>query len=490
MDTTKTPLAAPPAPAPSRALPALPATPLLIDEEPLLVPPRLAAAIGLNEAIVLHQVRYWLGDKRRPQVRDGRRWVYNTYPQWQAQFPFWSLATIKKTFRELEERGLLHASQHYNRAPTDRTKWYTIDFPRLLALDATLGTAPADPPRDQFNPLEGRDRDIGGDQIDPMRREQINPLEEIALTPSNQRLPTEITTETTQQQVTPSSAGARAGQPAAVVVESPQLVQLLMDRGITTGVARHLVADHPPAAVARQVEYHDHERAADPADPKLTPERLRRRIEGDWAPPPGFVPADQRARRAEEEDRCRAEAHAARAAEDERRREHAATLAAVGATAADQAAWHALLTSPTPLPSLFRTALFRAPREGCSPVIILRTAEERDRAIGGAYAKERQELERRLRARFPAHARAAPTSEGRVRYATGDECAAGRIPQTDSCHSDTGRASPDIRARSVPSTGATKRPGTPMGTPAPHHPSARRVGRRVMGCRSRRGAVR
>jgi len=299
MDTTKTSLAAPPAPVPPRALPALPATPLLIDEEPLLVPPRLAAAIGLNAAIVLQQVRYWLGDKRRPKVRDGRRWVYNTYPQWQAQFPFWSLATIRKTFRELEERGLLLASQRYNRAPTDRTKWYTIDFPRLLALDAALGATPEDSPREQFNPLEGRDRDIGGDQDDPMRREQINPLQGITLTPSNQRLPTEITTETTQQQHAVSApVTARAPQPAddGVVVHPPELVQALTGRGVTAGVARWLVAGHDPAAVVRQVEYHDHERAADPDDPRLTPGRLRRRIEGDWAPPPGFVPTTERER--------------------------------------------------------------------------------------------------------------------------------------------------------------------------------------------------
>jgi len=425
MDTVKTAVEARPDSEPPRALPALPATPLLIDEEPLLVPPRLAAAIGLNAAIILQQVRYWLGDKRRPQVRDGRRWVYNTYPQWQAQFPFWSLATIKKTFRELEERGLLLAAQRYNRAPTDRTKWYTIDFPRLLALDAALGAAPEDPPRDQFNPLEGRDRDIGGDQIDPMRREQINPLEGIALTPSNQRLPTEITTETTQQQVTPPSAGARAGQPAAVVVESPQLVQLLMDRGITTGVARHLVADHTPTAVARQIAHYDHERAADPADPRLTPGRLRRRIEEDWAPPPGFVPTvEQERRAAEEEDRCTA-ARAAREAEDERcRREHAATLVAVGATAEDQAAWHVVVGSPTPLPMLFREALFRAPYKGTGPVIILRTPEERDRATGDGYARERRELQRRLRERFPAYARSALVGRVGACYAAYDECAA------------------------------------------------------------------
>ncbi len=404
-------------------LPALPATPLLIDEEPLLVPPRLAAAIGLNAAIVLQQVRYWLGDKRRPKVRDGRRWVYNTYPQWQVQFPFWSLATIKKTFRELEERGLLVAAQRYNRAPTDRTKWYTIDFPRLLALDAALA-APEDFPRDQFNPLEGRDHDIGGDQDNPMTTDQINPLEGIDLTPSNQRLRTENTTENTQQQhAEPASAQRRDDD--VVVVHPSGLVQVLTGRGVTAGVARRLVADHDPAAVVRQVEYHDHERAADPADPRLTPGRLRRRIEGNWAPPPGFVPAIERARVAAAGARLRDVARADQEAEDERRRrEQAATVAAVGATAEEQAAWHILVNSPTRLPTIFRTALFRAPGEGHAPVIILRTPEECTRAGGSTYARERRELERRLRERFPTYARAVLADGVGARYATYDDCAA------------------------------------------------------------------
>ncbi len=70
----------------------------------------------------------------------------------------------------------------------------------------------------------------------------------------------------------------------------------------------------------------------------------------------------------------------------------------MGARAEDQAIWHALVGNPTPLPMLFREALFLAPREDTPPVIILRTPEERERVGGGGYAKERQELERRLRA--------------------------------------------------------------------------------------------
>jgi len=411
------------------ALPALPATRLLIDEEPLLVLPRLAAAIGLNAAIVLQQVRYWLGDKRRPQVRDGERWVYNTYAQWQEQFPFWSRATIKKTFRELEERGLLRASQRYNRAPTDRTKWYTIDFPRLLALDAALGTTANIPPREQLHLLEGRDRALGRDQIDPFPRGQLQPLEGIETHPSNQRLPTEITTEITQQQhAAPSPAAASPRQSddgVVVVVHPPELVRLLTERGITARVARSLIADHAATMVARQVAHYDHERAADPADPRLTPGRLRRRIEGDWSPPPDFMPATERACEAATGARRRAVARAAQEGEDERRRqEQAALVAAVGATAEEQAAWHILVNSPTPLPMIFRTALFRAPGEGHAPVIVLRTAEGYGRAVGDVYARERRELERRLRERFPTYARAALVDGVGARYATYDECAA------------------------------------------------------------------
>jgi hypothetical protein len=262
-----------------------------------------------------------------------------------------------------------------------------------------------------------------------MRQERPkSSLQGIEIIPSNQRLPTEITTETTQQQhAEPPPATASAPQPAddGVVVHPPELVQVLTDRGITAGVARRLVADHDPAAVARQVEYHDHERATDPADPRLTPGRLRRRIEGDWAPPPGFVPAAEQERRAEEEERQRTTVRSAQKTEDERhRQERAATLAAVEATTEDQAIWHALVGNPTPLPMIFREALFRAPCTGAGPVIILHTPEECARATGDTYAWERRELERRLRERFPAYARAALVGRVGGRYAAYDECAA------------------------------------------------------------------
>jgi hypothetical protein len=63
---------------------------LLLDEHPLVIMPSLATKIGLNESIVLQQVHYWLQNKEKgnQNFHDGHYWVYNTYEQWQAQFPF------------------------------------------------------------------------------------------------------------------------------------------------------------------------------------------------------------------------------------------------------------------------------------------------------------------------------------------------------------------------------------------------------------------
>lgn len=91
--------------------------------------PTLATLIGLNESIVLQQVHYWLKHKEKSgqDYIDGRYWVYNTYEQWQEQFPFWSIRTLKRIFTSLENLGLL-LSANYNKAGFDKTKWYSIDY--------------------------------------------------------------------------------------------------------------------------------------------------------------------------------------------------------------------------------------------------------------------------------------------------------------------------------------------------------------------------
>ncbi|GGE58410.1 DNA replication protein DnaD [Priestia taiwanensis] len=105
---------------------------LLLNEQPLMVLPKLACKLGLNEAILLQQLHYWLQDSKN--IRDGHKWVYNTYDAWILQFPFWSGSTLRRVMKRLEKEGYIITAK-YNQMKIDNTKWYRIDYKRLERLD-------------------------------------------------------------------------------------------------------------------------------------------------------------------------------------------------------------------------------------------------------------------------------------------------------------------------------------------------------------------
>jgi DnaD/phage-associated family protein len=117
------------------------ATRLLLDEEPLVVLPSLAASVGLNESIILQQLHYWL--ERSTHVYEGYKWVYNTYEEWQEQFPFWSESTIRRIITKLEKLGLI-ITGNFNRSKIDKTKWYRINYEKLAQLQDEQSTAQSD----------------------------------------------------------------------------------------------------------------------------------------------------------------------------------------------------------------------------------------------------------------------------------------------------------------------------------------------------------
>lgn len=98
---------------------------LLISESPLQILPSLACAIGLNEAILLQQIHYWLVKSKH--IHDGRSWIYNSVEEWNAQFPFWSEHTVRRVLSSLEKSGLI-VTANYNKDKRDQTKWYSIDY--------------------------------------------------------------------------------------------------------------------------------------------------------------------------------------------------------------------------------------------------------------------------------------------------------------------------------------------------------------------------
>ena len=110
---------------------------LLIDENPLILLPSLAKAIGLHEAIIIQQIHYWIehhgpDGKRYGQVEEGKRWIRNTVADWKkSNFCFFSNSQIYRTLKSLEKQDLVTSRKDLNKTGYDRTKWYTINYPIL-----------------------------------------------------------------------------------------------------------------------------------------------------------------------------------------------------------------------------------------------------------------------------------------------------------------------------------------------------------------------
>jgi len=79
---------------------------------------------GCRAAFVL-RLDFWL--ERCGHWRDGRRWVYNTLEGWCEDLPWLSLGTLRRVIGALRAMGVVRVAR-YNRVPTDRTLWYTLDY--------------------------------------------------------------------------------------------------------------------------------------------------------------------------------------------------------------------------------------------------------------------------------------------------------------------------------------------------------------------------
>lgn len=196
---------------------------LLIEEPPLVVSPSLAKAVGLNEALFLQQIQYWLHNYERSKndthFINGRWWAYNSYEGWLENFPFWSESTLKRTIKKLRGLDIIYVENHNNH-PGIRTNWYSINYEAIENLNVdksndstSVGIHPApspNPPNDQakntqsdmacnkhptvgqIEPMTSPSDSLG--QIDPITRSN-RPSVSVKLNQSYKD--TETTTETT-----------------------------------------------------------------------------------------------------------------------------------------------------------------------------------------------------------------------------------------------------------------------------------------------------
>lgn len=151
---------------------------LLFSRRPLVLNPELAARIGLNEAILLQQLHYWMKETTSGISHDNRRWIYNTLDGWREQFPFMSESTIKRGFSSLKRMGIVLVEK-LSEDKHDKTNYYSIVYESRYLSDEVK--------------LTSSNRSICTD-----RTGQTDPIEQVKLTQSIRSICTDVTEITTE----------------------------------------------------------------------------------------------------------------------------------------------------------------------------------------------------------------------------------------------------------------------------------------------------
>jgi hypothetical protein len=105
--------------------------PSLMDETPINFYAGLAEVIGVNEAIVLQQIWFYINVNRENEsdrhYHEGKWWVYNSYEQWAKKFFRWLTPRgVQNVILHLEKLKILESTQGVS-DKYDRRKWYTVN---------------------------------------------------------------------------------------------------------------------------------------------------------------------------------------------------------------------------------------------------------------------------------------------------------------------------------------------------------------------------
>lgn len=176
----------------------------LFNSQLLVVDKKLAVVIGLNEALVLQQIHYWIeiNKKSNRNFHEGRYWTYNTINEWQKGFPFWSTSTIKRILKKLRDMKIVEVD-NFNVYQMDRTLWYTINYEELDKL-CPVELDNADEASKEEN-IEGKaqsDQAISSNRHNP--KDQNKPMEKVKETSPIPENTTETSTEISIQSINQS----------------------------------------------------------------------------------------------------------------------------------------------------------------------------------------------------------------------------------------------------------------------------------------------
>lgn len=155
--------------------------------------PELAVIVGINGAIILHQIEHWINVfQSRPQKYgdhfiDGHWWVYNTYEQWKTgNFPWMDKRTIMRAFNDLRDKGLILTREHEN---FKKGIWVTINYDKLGELIADFYAGQNDPDNDDGGQNVTDNIGYGGQNVTEIAVPEIPSIQRLILSAESDTFP-------------------------------------------------------------------------------------------------------------------------------------------------------------------------------------------------------------------------------------------------------------------------------------------------------------
>lgn len=95
----------------------------------IVITPKLEKILGRSAAVAIQQLHFCLSsNENNGKIYENRRWIYNTYEEWQKQhIPQYSAGTIQRAFTKLEEMKIIDSCQPEKKYG-NRRKSYTINY--------------------------------------------------------------------------------------------------------------------------------------------------------------------------------------------------------------------------------------------------------------------------------------------------------------------------------------------------------------------------
>src|SRR5581483_7613470 len=100
----------------------------------------LAQEFGLEEAIIIRALQFWIGRNRAEGVNqhNGRTWTYDPYAKWVERLPYLTVSKVRSAIANLVEKRVIIREQVQLKIG-DATNWYAFaDESRFLAENTHL----------------------------------------------------------------------------------------------------------------------------------------------------------------------------------------------------------------------------------------------------------------------------------------------------------------------------------------------------------------